>query len=326
MQPSFLDSIDWREFVERLSIVEHTLRSDPADEYAAMDFETRDRYRHVVEEIAKKGCFSEDDVAGKAVELANESRSSRDGGFRASHIGYYLIDKGRASLEEALSFHPSVMDRIRKSAYTHSLPLYFCGILFITFIVAFLGYTRLTAYEWFVALPLLVLLLFPASQAAIAVINWFVTLLVTPVLLPKMDYSKGIPEERRTIVVIPTVLSGSGDVQGLLDSLEIRYLANRDDNLYFTLLTDLRNAHAQELPEDAEIVDLLAAGIEDLNRKYRGDKPDAFFSCTGPGPGIRVKGSGWGMSGKEGSSWHSVPFCLTKEKPVLHVSLAIRRS
>ena len=273
----FLDSIDWREFVERLSIVEHTLRSDPADEYAAMDFETRDRYRHVVEEIAKKGCFSEDDVAGKAVELANESRSSRDGGFRASHIGYYLIDKGRASLEEALSFHPPVMDRIRKSAYTHSLPLYFCGILFITFIVAFLGYTRLTAYEWFVALPLLVLLLFPASQAAIAVINWFVTLLITPVLLPKMDYSKGIPEERRTIVVIPTVLSSPGDVQGLLGSLEIRYLANRDDNLYFTLLTDLRNAHAQELPEDAEIVDLLAAGIEDLNRRYRGDKPDAFF-------------------------------------------------
>jgi len=210
------------------------------------------------------------------VELANESRSSRDGGFRASHIGYYLIDKGRASLEEALSFHPSVMDRIRKSAYTHSLPLYFCGILFITFIVAFLGYTRLTAYEWFVA-PLLVLLLFPASQAAIAVINWFVTLLITPVLLPKMDYSKGIPEERRTIVVIPTVLSSPGDVQGLLGSLEIRYLANRDDNLYFTLLTDLRNAHAQELPEDAEIVDLLAAGIEDLNRRYRGDKPDAFF-------------------------------------------------
>ena len=157
------------------------------------------------------------------------------------------------------------MDRIRRSGHTHLLPLYFCGILFITLIVAFFGYTRLIAYDWFVALPLLVLLLFPVSQGAIAVMNWFITLLLTPVPLPKMDYSTGIPAERRTIVVIPTVLSGPADVSGLLDSLEIRYLANQDDNLYFALLTDLPNAPAQELPEDAEIVDLLAAGIEDLN-------------------------------------------------------------
>ncbi len=272
-----LDTTDWREFVERLSLVEHTLRSDPADVYAAMDFATRDHYRHVVEEIAKKGGFSEDAVAGKAVELANESRDRKDRKIRASHVGYYLIAEGRGSLEKALSFHPPVMDRIRKTVYTHSLALYFCGILFITSIVAYLGYTRLTAYEWFVALPFLVLLLFPVSQGAIAVINWFVTLLLTPVPLPKMDYSKGIPGERRTIVVIPTVLSGTGDVQGLLDSLEIRYLANRNDNLYFTLLTDLRNAHAEELPEDAETVDLLAAGIENLNKRYQGGKPDTFF-------------------------------------------------
>ena len=272
-----LDKIDWREFVERLSLVEQTLRSDPADEYAAMDFETRDRYRHVVEEIAKKGGFCEGDVARKAVELANESRGRKDRKIRASHVGYYLIDEGRDALEEALSFHPSFMDQIKRSGYTHLLPQYFCGILFITLIVAFFGYTRLIAYDWFVALPLLVLLLFPVSQGAIAVINWFITLLLTPDSLPKMDYSKGIPRERRTIVVIPTVLSGSGDVQGLLDSLEIRYIANRDDNLFFALLTDLRNAHAQELPGDTEIVDLLAAGIENLNARYQSGKPGAFF-------------------------------------------------
>ena len=91
-----------------------------------------------------------------------------------------------------------------------------------------------------------------------------------------MDYSKGIPGDRRTIVVIPTVLSGPGDVQGLLDSLEIRYIANRDDNLFFALLTDLRNAHARELPGDTETVDLLATGIEDLNARDE-EKPGAFF-------------------------------------------------
>src|SRR2546430_6578849 len=42
-------AIDWEEFVETLSLVEQTLRSEPADVYGDMDFATRDRYRHVVE-------------------------------------------------------------------------------------------------------------------------------------------------------------------------------------------------------------------------------------------------------------------------------------
>ena len=271
-----LDTMDWRDFVERLSLVEHTLRSDPADTYAAMDFETRDRYRHEVEAIAKKRDLPENEVAAKAVELARESRGRNDRKGRASHAGYYLIDNGRDSLEKALSSHPPVMDKLRRSVYTHLLFPYFCGILLITLGVAFFGYTQFITYGWF-ALPLLVLLLFPVSQGAITVINWAVTLLCTPDLLPKMDYSKGIPGDRRTIIVIPTVLSGPGDVSALLDSLEIRYLGNRDDNLFFAVLTDLQNAPAQEMPGDAEAIDLLAAGIDDLNKRYRSGKTDAFF-------------------------------------------------
>ncbi len=272
-----LDTMDWREFVERLSLVEQTLRSDPSDEYAAMDFETRDRYRHSIEEIAKKGGFLEDEVAKKAVELAHESRVRQDGKTRESHVGYYLTDRGRNTLEDALSFHPSLSDQIKRSGFAHLLFLYFCGVLFITFLAAYFGYIRLIAYDWFVGLPLFCLLLIPVSQSALAVINWVVTLLIPPDVLPKMDYAEGIPREAKTIVVIPTILSGPGDVPELLDSLEIRYLANRDDNLYFALLTDLRNADTRELPGDAELVDLLAAGIVDLNTKYRSGKPDTFF-------------------------------------------------
>ena len=271
-----LDTMDWREFVERLSRVEHTLQSDPADEYAAMDFETRDRYRHEVEEIAKKGGFLESDVAQQAVELARESRGRKDKKSRTSHVGYYLTDNGRDALFKALSFHPSLSDTIRRWVHFHLLFPYFCGILVMSLIVTFFGYTRLISWGWF-ALPLLVLLMVPVSQGVITVINWAVTLLRTPDVLPKMDYSKGIPGERRTMVVIPTVLSGPGEVSGLLDSLEIRYLGNQDENLFFALLTDLRNAPVQELPGDAETIDLLADGIADLNRKYRSGKQDTFF-------------------------------------------------
>lgn len=43
----FLSAMDWKEFVETLSVVESTLRGNPAAVYRAMDFSTRDRYRHV---------------------------------------------------------------------------------------------------------------------------------------------------------------------------------------------------------------------------------------------------------------------------------------
>ena len=72
----FLSSNDWRDFVEKHSLVEQILREDHV--YAGMDFTTRDRYRHVVEEIAKQSPFSEQDVARKAIQLANQESGRQD--------------------------------------------------------------------------------------------------------------------------------------------------------------------------------------------------------------------------------------------------------
>ncbi|MDD1729971.1 MAG: cyclic beta 1-2 glucan synthetase, partial [Methanospirillum sp.] len=272
-----LDKMNWREFIEQVSLVEQILRSDHDDVYAAMDFETRDQYRHVIEDIGKKSAIEESKIALKAVELARESRNRRDTISSRSHVGYYLIDKGRHSLEEALGYQKSLIDQLLGLGKSHLLFLYLTGILFITIIVEIFGYTRITGTAWFLILPFMVLLLIPISQASISLGNWFITLLLTPVPLPKMTYSSGIPDDQKTIVVIPTVVSGTADVTRLLDSLEIRYLGNRDENLFFALLTDLRNADTRELPEDAEIVSLLTTGIEELNTRYYDDKQGIFF-------------------------------------------------
>src|ERR1019366_473498 len=77
-----------------------------------------------------------------------------------------------------------------------------------------------------------------ASQLAVALVNWTVTLLATPQALPRMDYSTGIPPECRTLVVIPAMLAKAGNVEELIEALEVRFLANRDENLHFGLLTD----------------------------------------------------------------------------------------
>ncbi len=75
----FLGSMDWRDFVETMSVVEQTLREDPGGLYGRMDFATRDRYRHVVEEIAKGSPLSESEVARKAIQLAHEARPATYG-------------------------------------------------------------------------------------------------------------------------------------------------------------------------------------------------------------------------------------------------------
>src|SRR5438270_4377622 len=89
-----LSAIDWKEFVETLSLVEQTLRGEPADVYGNMDFATRDRYRHVVEILARHSALSEIEVARKAVELAQESAQQKGREDRTAHVGFYLIDKG----------------------------------------------------------------------------------------------------------------------------------------------------------------------------------------------------------------------------------------
>jgi hypothetical protein len=48
-----------------------------------------------------------------------------------------------------------------------------------------------------------------------------------------MDYSAGIPEDCRTMVVVPTMLSSVAGVDRLIETLEIHHLANRDDHLHF---------------------------------------------------------------------------------------------
>ena len=73
------------------------------------------------------------------------------------------------------------------------------------------------------------------------------------------------------------MLTGIKNLEHLMDALEVRFLANRDENLYFGLLTDFRDADVESLPEDAPLLSLARQKIEELNRKYRDPKGDTFF-------------------------------------------------
>ncbi|MBI5099839.1 MAG: cyclic beta 1-2 glucan synthetase [Nitrospirae bacterium] len=279
----FLGAMDWREFVETMSIVDQILREDAGGVYGKMDFFTRDRYRHVVEKIAKNSRLSESEVATEAIRLARENAASEDNNLcfdnRSSHVGFYLIDKGLAQLEHLAEVQLSVSDAFQKLISRFPLLLYLGTITLITGI--FTGSLLAKAYagdlhNWLLTL-IGILSLLCSSQLAVALVNWIATLIVTPHPLPRMDFSKGIPPELRTLAVVPTLLTSPQNIENLIEALEVRFLANRDENLHFALLTDFRDAAEETLPEDGPLLQLARKMIEDLNKKYMSAKGDTFF-------------------------------------------------
>ena len=279
----FLDAMDWRAFVETMSVVERTLREDTGGVYGKMDFSTRDRYRHVVEKIAKSSRLSESEVAREAIRLARESAARKEDTVgrddRPAHVGFYLIDKGLAQLEQLAKVRSSVSEALRKLSSRFPLLLYAGTIMLMTAI--FTGSLLTKAHAnglsgW--ALGLIgTLSLMAASQLTIALVNWLATLLAPPHPLPRMDFSKGIPPELRTLVVVPTMLTSTQNIEELIEALEVRFLANRDDSLHFALLTDFKDAREEMLPEDGPLLLLARQRIEELNEKYKSLSNDAFF-------------------------------------------------
>jgi cyclic beta-1,2-glucan synthetase len=273
-----LAAIDWRDFVEALSAVELTLRRDPAAVYSAMDFATRDRYRHVVENIATRSRSSEEDAARQAIAMATASAAEHGATHRTAHVGYYLVDKGLPQLEAAVKAYVPLRQRAERYVHRHPLPCYLGLILVITAGLMG-GLARYAATfglrDWSLG-ALAVLLALCTSHLAIALVNWAVTFFVAPRMLPRMNFSKGIPAGNATMVVVPTMLTSMQGVQDLLEGLEVRYLANRDRQLYFALLTDFKDAAQEALPEDAHLLQAARDGIDALNARH-GHDHQAFY-------------------------------------------------
>ena len=288
-----LGAMDWREFVETLSFVEQTLREDPANVYARMDFLTRDNYRHAVERVAKASPLSEAEVARAAVDLATAApRHQADqpaGDARHAHVGHHLIGKGVEQLERVTHAALPLAQRWRRAAGRRPLLLYMGAIALLTVLLS--GAVTLLASQGLGTLPLALppgwwllpaagVLLLAASQLAVGLVNWAVSLFSQPQPLPRMDFSVGIPGTCRTLVVVPTLLDSEQGIEDLVEALEVRFLANRDAQLLFGLLTDFCDAVHETRPDDDALLRLARERVEALNRKYQAasqNGDDRFF-------------------------------------------------
>jgi cellobiose phosphorylase len=276
-------ALDWNTFFERTSAVEAVLRKDPFGTYAATDPETRDRYRHTVERLARRGEGGEVGVARLALALAEQAREQSSGERRQAHVGYYLIDAGLPLLEGMVRYRPTLAERSRRALLARPGVFYFGAIGGVTLgIVALMVAWTLERSELGgrrVGLSLLVglLALVPASEVASALLQAFVTAVLRPRLLPRLALEDGVTAAERTLVVVPCLLDGRETLDALLEELEVRSLANGDEHLHFALLGDFTDAPSEELPDDAELVRAALAGVRALNARHAGKEQRYWF-------------------------------------------------
>ncbi len=282
----FLGAMDWREFVESLGFVDKHLTRDPANIYSLMDFATRDQYRHVIERLSKKSTYSEWEIAHEAVKLAEQGFVEKMPNGRFGHVGYYLVGRGLPRLKKTLrdksTQHAQLKFLFNTVLMRSTGWLYFFSLTLIT--VALAGFIGHVLYLESVALPTEILVmsivLLCTSQMAMEIVNRAVTLFKSPQLLPRLDFSRGIPSENRTLVAVPSMLVSQENIASLLEGIEIRYLANREQNLHFALLTDFVDAPNEKMPADEALCRAVCLGVDTLNERYRNKDAnggDIFF-------------------------------------------------
>lgn len=286
-----LAEVDWRHFVENMSLVEKILRTDPSEIYASMDFGTRDCYRHVIERLSRATKQPEIEVAEAAILLSKTKKENKELKFdnnndslRTYHVGYYLIDKGLSQLEKSLHLKRNFLQEIGQYLKRKILAVYLGSIFFITAILVLMALYKASqggiSIPWLFGLGLIIAIC--GSQLALAMVNLLSTLLVKPKSLPRMDFTLGIPLSFRTLVVVPSMLGSVEGVETQIEALEVRFLGNRDKNLLFALLTDFNDSTTEHRPEDEILLSLAKDNIEALNKRYASDNQDIFFLLHRP--------------------------------------------
>jgi len=259
-----LDVVDWKAFFKQTNRVEAVLQTDPARVYERMDFGTCDSYRRVVEALAWATGRSEQSIADLAIRLAMEEPSDE----RGRHVGHYLVGGGRSVLEQRIGYRPVGLARVRRTLTRWPTISYLLPLALVTVI-------PLVALGWILARdatpgPMIAVALIvaavPASVVAVAIMQATLARLLPPRTLPKLDFTKGMPADVRTLVVIPTLLGRTEDVTSMLRQLELHYLSNPDPELRFALLTD--DVDSTAVPADATLLDHAASEIEALNTRH----------------------------------------------------------
>ena len=261
---------DWQELVERVSRVDQEFAVHPT--YREMDFPTRNAYRDVVEELSRSAPLEEFEVARAAVRLAAKAEP----GSRASEPGFYLLSGGLKVLKSEIGFRYGLRERVALVARKGGLAGMAASVWFLTTII--LGVPLLImaghhiAPSWLWAAGIMGLL--PAIELAMALVQQAIMHEVRPRIVPALRLKSGVPDEARTLVAIPALITSKASIDELIGRIEVHHLATHQTNVFFALLTDWKDADHELLPADLDLLAHARAGIAELNSRHPGPSVD----------------------------------------------------
>lgn len=274
---------DWRTQFEQLCHVELTLREDPTADYSRLDYKSRDTIRERIETIARRLNVPENLVATQVIKLAvralesEQAHSQSDIETRLSrevYIPYYLLEaKGIQKLQRELrtcSKPRSIPEQEIWSRATSSY-FYFLTISFVVILFGFFAWTSNNMSQTPLNVVIMIILLsFPAMEWALTWVHGLIECCTRPTPLLRYDFSNGITDDAKTMVVIPVIWSSTQEVEHITHQLELHYLVGNDPNIHYALLADFKDSNLEQEPEDLEIIHAARLQIEKLNQTYTG--------------------------------------------------------
>ncbi|NOT85982.1 MAG: phosphorylase, partial [Methylococcaceae bacterium] len=263
-----ISAFDWPKFVEDVSLVDQCLRVHEG--YAAMDFLTRDRYRHAIEDLAKRSPYSEVAIAQQAIDKARVCAEQAHTDERSRDPGYYLIGAGRYAFEREVHFKPSLKQKYLRLYVAHAGLAYMGSFVLLTGILLALPLAACLAagLNGWQLLLLALLAVFPAADIAIGLVNRFIIAGLPPKHLPRLELAAGVPEDFSTFVVVPTLFVNVAGVKTQVAQMEIRYLSNPSDNVRFALLSDWTDSDQENMPDDDRLLRAATQAVAALNTQY----------------------------------------------------------
>ncbi len=261
-----LNGINFRDIFERVNKIDETLKDDYTLEFEKSDFKTKTRYRNYIIKIAKKYNLSEVYVAKKAVECSHKYKK---------HVGFFLVGSEKYLLKKQLN-KSYVADLFFYRFLKNKLPaIYILTDLLLSLLIT-LGIVKLLDFST-VSLNVVVKVIYCILTYILSmeildkVLNFILGKFIHPKILPRFDFAKNIDSKYPTYVVMPCVISSLDKLDEMIKKMEVTYLANRTENMYYMLLGDCIASDKEIIPLDEKIVEFAKEKLDKLNEKYKSD-------------------------------------------------------
>jgi cyclic beta-1,2-glucan synthetase len=269
----WINQVRWDDFVVDVNIVDSFLIKDPTGIYASLDQASQSAYRNEVVKISDQAGIYESEVVKVALRLCQQSLADNKlTDNPENHVGFYLVGGGRAELEKKIGYQKPFLEKLQSFVIKNSSMVYVSTIFSINFILTFIFFTSFTLLiNQTTAFFVLIFLAFIINcDVAINLVNIFISSLIPVRALFRLDLSSGVSLKQATFVVIPSMFRGGNDASALLRRLEVNFLGNNAENVYFALLMDFKDSKTEKTVFDQNLIDQICLGIEELNNKYPG--------------------------------------------------------